>query len=171
MSKKLIILISVFAVLALVTAEVFYFRFHTYFQNTRIEESLPVATQKTLEVESAESSESIMEPKSIVKGNFVAVDFVHKGSGTAQIIEQDGKRYLSLESFEVTNGPDLYIYLSDSKNPGNSIESLDNYVSLGMLKGNQGNQVYEIPESYKGNNTAIIWCKKFGVLFSYAVMQ
>ena len=105
------------------------------------------------------------------EGSFVKVDAVHKGSGIARITEVNGTRYLQLENFEVTNGPDLYVYLSESKTPGGTLESLDKYFSLGPLKGNAGNQIYEIPKPFQGYHTAVIWCQKFGVLFSYAVMR
>ncbi|OGN04524.1 MAG: hypothetical protein A3B99_00955 [Candidatus Yanofskybacteria bacterium RIFCSPHIGHO2_02_FULL_44_12b] len=107
----------------------------------------------------------------MVQGSFVEVDLVHKGSGTAKIIEADGKRILRLENFEVTNGPDLYVYLSESRTPGNDLKSIDKYIILGPLKGNKGDQNYEIPSPFVGYDTAIIWCQKFGVLFSYALMQ
>ena len=143
-------------ILIAVVAELFYFRFHTYLQSKKVNEPTPTESQ---------------DLKVIVQGEFVDVDAVHKGSGIARIIEQDDKRYLRFENFEVTNGPDLYVYLSESKTPGNDLKSLDKYIILGRLKGNIGSQNYEIPESFRGYDTAIIWCQKFGVLFSYAIMR
>ncbi|MEK7151694.1 MAG: DM13 domain-containing protein [Patescibacteria group bacterium] len=157
---KLKTVVIIVLTLIVVVAELFYFRFHTYFQTQRVSESLPVPSNSM--------SDSL---NTIVRGQFVEVDPIHKGSGTAQIIEQEGKRYLRFENFEVTNGPDLFVYLSESKTPGNDLKSLDKYINLGRLKGNVGNQNYEIPEPFRGYDTVIIWCQKFGVLFSYAVMQ
>lgn len=71
----------------------------------------------------------------------------------------------------MTNGPDLYVYLSNSNTPTRDEKSLGQYVNLGRLKGNVGNQNYEIPELASGYTTAVIWCKKFSVLFSYAVSE
>lgn len=144
-------------VIGIVALELFYFRFHTYLQRTEVSEKIPVTGSSA--------------PTTLVQGQFVAVDAVHKGSGTARIIEQGGKRYLRFENFQVTNGPDLYVYLSESKTPGSDLKSLDKYISLGPLKGNVGDQNYEIPEPFRGYDTAVIWCQKFGVLFSYAVMR
>ncbi len=141
-----------------VALELFYFRFHTYFQRTQVNEALPIASTS-------------ISPRTMVQGQFVEVDIVHKGSGTARIIEQEGKRYLRFENFQVTNVPGLYVYLSESKAPGNELKSLDKYISLGRLKGNVGDQNYEIPEPFRGYDTAVIWCQQFGVLFSYAIMQ
>lgn len=159
--KKRVFIIGIAIVIIAVWAEVSYFRFRTYFQRTEVQETLP-----PMPLSQAGSAMRI-----IVSGSFVKVDLVHKGSGTARIIEQAGKRYLRLDNFEVTNGPDLYVYLAESKTPGNTLESLGKYISLGPLKGNVGNQTYEIPEPFRGYDTAVIWCQKFGVLFTYALMQ
>lgn len=169
MNKNSIFVVGgVILVLALFL-EVFYFRFHVYFQETVVNEALPTLLPKT-DADPMKSAEPV-KPQTLVKGSFVEVDAVHKGSGTARIILQDDKRYLRFDNFQVTNGPDLYVYLSESKTPGGDLKSLDKYISLGLLKGNIGDQNYEIPENFQGYNTAVIWCQKFGVLFSYAVME
>lgn len=157
--KKFLIL-GIIVVLA--ALELFYFRFHTYLQRNEVSEAMPSASP---------GAPAAAQPKTIVQGTFTEIDFVHKGSGTAKIIEQGGKRYLRFENFKVTNGPDLYVYLSESKTPGNTLKSLDKYISLGRLKGNVGDQNYEIPEPFRGYDTAVIWCLEFGVLFSYAIMR
>jgi hypothetical protein len=160
--KRVVLLSSlVFITAVAVWAEVSYFQFHTYFQRTVVQETLPPMPSDSTQQGS----------RTIVSGSFTEVDAIHKGSGTARIIEQNGVKYLRLENFEVTNGPDLFVYLSESKTPSNSLESISKYIDLGPLKGNAGNQTYEIPAAISGYNTAIIWCRKFGVLFSYAVMQ
>lgn len=162
MTKSTLKIIIVVIVAVLVALELFYFRFHTYFQSKEINEPLPIVQT---------SSQAESEQRTVVRGTFVGVDAVHKGSGTARIIEDGDKRYLRLENFEVTNGPDLYVYLTESRTPGNDLKSLDKYISLGELKGNVGNQNYEIPNSFRGYDTAVIWCQQFGVLFAYALMQ
>src|SRR5688572_11998007 len=67
-------------------------------------------------------------------GSFVGVgDGIHNAEGTAKVIPlQDGSNILRLENIHVTNGPDLYVYLSTDKS------ALD-FVSLGKLKANNGN--------------------------------
>jgi hypothetical protein len=132
-----------------------------------VNEPLPGSSRKP----SLSGTPAPSDTETVVQGAFVEVDAVHKGSGTARIIEQGGKRYLRLEDFQVTNGPDLYVYLSESKEPDNNLQSLDKYISLGRLKGNAGDQNYEIPEPFLGYDTVVIWCQKFGVLFTYALME
>ncbi len=162
MRTRTITIVAIVLVLAATAADLFYFRFHTYFQRTEVREAMPTPIAPGMPVSA---------PRTLVQGSFVGVDLVHKGSGTAKIIEQGGKRYLRLEDFQVTNGPDLYVYLAQSAAPGNALESFEKYVILGRLKGNVGDQNYEIPSLVQGYHTAVIWCQKFGVLFSYAVMR
>ena len=108
------------------------------------------------------------QPSAMVRqGSFQPVDFVHKGSGIAKILPQtsDGP-ILRLEEFTVTNGPDLYVYLSQNMNIEE--DGLGEYVSLAKLKASSGNQNYSLPQNFEEYNTVVIWCQAFGVLFSYA---
>ena len=97
------------------------------------------------------------------KGSFADADNFHKTSGIAKITVIDGKRYLSFEDFKTTNGPDLYVYLSKDNGAGD-------FVNLGRLKGNIGNQNYEIPEGtdIDSYSKVLIWCRTFSVLFGSA---
>jgi len=75
----------------------------------------------------------------------------------------DGNEVLRLEDFKSTNGPDLYVYLSVDK-------KASDFISLGKLKANQGNQNYQIPSEVDLDeySQVLIWCKTFGVLFGSA---
>ncbi|HYY86492.1 MAG TPA: DM13 domain-containing protein [Nitrososphaeraceae archaeon] len=98
-------------------------------------------------------------------GNFKdAGDGFHMVAGVAKIINlEDGRTFLRLESLKATNGPDLYVYLATGT------DSSD-IVNLGKLKGNIGNQNYEIPSGtdLAKFNTVLIWCKAFSTLFGSA---
>jgi hypothetical protein len=99
-----------------------------------------------------------------ISGNFVGVgDGIHDASGLAKVIPVDGSDVLRLEDFRSSNGPDLYVYLSVDK------EASD-FVDLGRLKGNIGNQNYDIPAGtdLSKYDTVLIWCKQFSVLFGSA---
>lgn len=105
-------------------------------------------------------------------GMFRDADKLHKGSGDAGLYRlADGGHVLRFENLKVTNGPDLHVYLV--KHPGPEASSdvtADNYIDLGALKGNIGNQNYTIPA---GTDVAtfgsvVVWCRAFGVLFSTA---
>lgn len=96
---------------------------------------------------------------------FVGVnDGIHNAEGQAKIIPlSDNSNILRLEDLKVTNGPDLYVYLSTDK-------GASDFVNLGKLKANNGNQNYNIPSDtdLSKYNTVLIWCKAFSVLFGSA---
>ena len=79
------------------------------------------------------------------------------------------RNFLSLienNNEEKYNGPDLYVYLSVGKDTSD-------IVNLGRLKGNIGNQNYEIPTGtdLSKYNTVLIWCKAFSTLFGSAKLS
>ena len=98
-------------------------------------------------------------------GSFVGVgDGIHNAEGIAKLIPlQDGSNIIRLENLQVTNGPDLYVYLATDK-------SASDFVSLGKLKANNGNQNYNIPSQtdLTKYDTVLIWCRPFSVLFGSA---
>ncbi|HEX5920671.1 MAG TPA: DM13 domain-containing protein [Nitrososphaeraceae archaeon] len=114
------------------------------------------------------TSASMTNNTNPLMGNFVgAGDGFHNVEGVAKVITlSDGKTFLRLENLKATNGPDLYVYLSTGK------DSSD-IVNLGRLKGNIGNQNYEIPTGtdLSKYNTVLIWCKAFSTLFGSATLS
>ena len=85
-----------------------------------------------------------------------------------------GEYLLRLEEFKVTNGPDLRVLLSAHPDPMSRSEVKDDgYVELGKLKGNIGNQNYEIPSGVdiSGYRSVVIYCKPFHVIFSVAPLS
>jgi hypothetical protein len=107
-------------------------------------------------------------PDVLRTGSFVgAGDGIHNAEEIAKIIPlQDGSNLMRLENLQVTNGSDLYVYLATDK-------SASDFVSLGKLKANNGNQNYEIPSETDLNkyNKALIWCRPFSVLFGSAELM
>ena len=96
----------------------------------------------------------------------------HETRGTAAIYElPDGKRVLRLTGFETSNGPDVRVFLG-AAGDANDNDTVTNagYVELGSLKGNIGDQNYEIPSDIKlaDYHSVTIWCKRFGVNFGTA---
>ena len=104
-------------------------------------------------------------------GSFSDEDRVHKGSGTATVYRlEDGEHVLRLEDLDVTNGPDLFVLLLRDPE-GRDKER--GYVELGRLKGNRGNQNYDIPaEVVMADHRAVmIYCRAFHVIFSIAQLD
>lgn len=113
-------------------------------------------------------------PAVLARGEFRNADDFHYGSGTATIYKlADGSQVLRLENFEVTNGPDLRVLLAKNNDPKNAGEVQAGYVELGSLKGNIGNQNYEIPVEINIDDygSVVIYCKPFHVVFAVAPLK
>lgn len=110
----------------------------------------------------------------VATGTFRDADRAHKGTGTATILARpDGSAVLRLTEFEVTNGPDLEVWLSANPDPQRSSDVADaEWLALGQLKGNIGDQNYDIPAGTDLSlyQSVVIWCEQFGVLFSPAAL-
>ncbi len=105
----------------------------------------------------------------VVEGAFV--DRSHPTGGQAVVLS-DGtaQRFLRLEGFATDNGPDLNVYLSAA--PPDAPEGAfdDDFVDLGDLQGNVGDQNYEVPAGVDLDRypTVVVWCVRFGVAFGAA---
>ena len=109
------------------------------------------------------------EPVLVLSGAFQDADDNHKGSGSASIYEINGRNVLRFEDFDVTNGPDLHVYLVENAD-ADSLSGFGDYLDLGELKGNQGNQNYDLPNTFDPTSTGgiVIGCEPFQVLFAVA---
>ncbi len=117
--------------------------------------------------ESDEPAEDAMpdsEPAEIV--TLYAGDFSGESRYTITgdaLVLNDGtdQRFLRFENFDSSNGPDLKVYLRADNG---------DFFSLGDLKGNIGDQNYEIPVEVDLDvfSTVEIWCERFGVGFGGA---
>ncbi len=119
-------------------------------------------------------SEQLAEATVQATGTFVDADRAHKGTGTVSVVTRaDGITELQFTMFEVTNGPDLEVWLSAHPDPSSSadVKGAD-WLSLGQLKGNIGDQAYSVPAGtdLSAYPSVVIWCEQFGVLFSPAVL-
>ncbi len=95
----------------------------------------------------------------------------HPTEGTATIYElEDGQLVLRLEDLATDNGPALFVYLSGITPDGPANEVEDVYLDLGVLKGNIGDQNYDIPPGTDLTqfNSVVIWCERFAVVFGTA---
>ena len=100
-------------------------------------------------------------------GTFESV--AHPAEGAARTIRTaGGGTVLTRTSFEVDNGPDLRVYLVAG--PARDESEVDDFKDLGALKGNKGNQQYELPRGLDLGrySTVVIWCRAFSVNFARA---
>jgi hypothetical protein len=95
----------------------------------------------------------------------------HDARGTALVIDAAASNtYVRFEDFEVENGPDLKIYLSRAKADAPEAELAADFVDLGGLKGNVGDQNYLVPASVDLSEyrSVVVWCRRFSVGFAVA---
>ena len=117
--------------------------------------------------------ESAAEWLVVKQGNFVDADDFHQGSGTAMVYQQGEEQVLRFEDFNVTNGPDLHVILTKHPAPASRSEVGEDYIDLGSLKGNQGNQNYPIPAgtNLSEYQSVVIYCVPFHVVFATATLN
>src|SRR5262245_14348576 len=129
---------------------------------------------ETLEssVQGATATAAATEPQALAAGSF------HKGAhetmGSATIYRlASGKRVLRLTHFTTSNGPEVHVYLVKAP------DALDNdtvknagFLDLGPLKGNVGDQNYDVPDDAEVGTCGAdaIWCRRFGVNFGTATL-
>jgi hypothetical protein len=106
----------------------------------------------------------------LVEGGFVPLGR-YSGEGTAVVLNDGSdQRFLRFEDFSTDNGPDLRVYLTASDANGDSGAFDDDFVDLGVLKGNIGDQNYEIPPDVDLSvyDTVVVWCVRFSTPFTAA---
>jgi len=155
-----------------------YFAPQRLFIDDRVHEPLPTVGAPGAEQDSDRDGERAAQradehtTEVLAKGDFQAYE--HSTSGLARALRlPDGSRYLRLEAFETSNGPDLRVYLSAAPAGGDGDAFDDDYVELGELKGNIGSQNYVIPSDVRLGQyeSAVIWCKRFSVAFGAASLS
>ncbi len=181
MNKKILISIGVLIILG-----VAYWLLSPFWRNVMLNEELPGTTNTTsikdnlsvmdadtkanFEKQTIEMKDKIMEKSDAMPASQATVisraDMIsraHEVEGVALLVKSGDETYLRFENLKTINGPDLRIYLgADLSN--------DDFVDLGPIRATEGNVNYAIPpgtdlSKYKN---AMIWCRAFGVLFSYA---
>lgn len=177
MSRRTILVAIAAVVVAGLVVAALVFKPWLLFVDVSVNDALPTVpapTSTTLPTQepTAEPSPSAV-PVQLAAGTLISHE--HETSGSVRIIENpDGTRVLTLENLSTSNGPDVHVWLSAS----DVIEGVDGwytagsaaYVDLGPIKGNLGNQVYEIPADVdlSAYRSVSLWCVQFSVSFGAA---
>lgn len=102
---------------------------------------------------------------------------IHQTSGRATIYKsKDGKEYLRFSDFTTSNGPDVHVVLVRAEDKALEQEIVQGdleHVELGSLKGNQGDQNYDLPASVDLNQyqAVAIYCERFHAIFGVARLE
>jgi hypothetical protein len=138
-------------------------------------DDLPAVTTETTATEATEAT-TVPVPVLLAQGGFISHE--HATSGAAEIIQlPDGARILALRGLDTSNGPDLRVWLTDAPvidgRDGWHVFDDGRYLELGPLKGNIGDQTYDIPADadLAGLTSVSIWCDRFDVSFGAASLM
>ncbi len=106
----------------------------------------------------------------VASGSFVTVDQDHPTKGKATIIEENGRKYLELDSnFTTARGPAVKVVLHRNSSVPVNLRQQD-YVTIAPLQSFDGKQRYALPTSVNLDQyqSVAIWCQRFNVTFGYA---
>ncbi len=117
-------------------------------------------------------SESMQEMESKISSGAQTVVYSKQGqfvgmkgnnaSGKASVISLGNIAFLRFENFQVTNGPDLHVYMTEGGDISTGID-------LGKLKGSVGDQNYALNgASTKRYDTVVIYCQPFHIYYAEA---
>jgi hypothetical protein len=153
MSRKRLFLIG----LAVLVGGWYLFRPERVFIQTKVSEQLP-------------GQGAAGSPQTLLKGRFHSV--AHETRGAASVYRlPDGKQVLRFTEFQTSNGPDVHVYLVAAPDANdNETVTRAGFIHLGVLKGTQGDQNYEVAADVDLTRyrAATIWCRRFGVNFGTA---
>ncbi|MGH3486654.1 MAG: DM13 domain-containing protein [Actinopolymorphaceae bacterium] len=131
----------------------------------------PRSTTPAPPVSSAPTASS--GPAVLASGRFVTQE--HATTGRVRVLRFGaGDRYVRLDDFTTSDGPDLHVWITDQP-AGGSWGKYDDgrFVRLGELKATGGNQNYQVPTDadLNGMRSVVIWCDRFNVAFGSAPLQ
>ena len=150
------------------------FGVHKLFYDEEVNEDFAATAPENRESPQPSAAETASSGSvEVAVGEFHAV--AHPGTGDAIVYRQeDGSHTLRLENLDIFNGPDLYVYAVAADDANDNATVLDaGFLNLGRLKGNQGNQTYELladfdPSTYRSIS---VWCQRFSVNFATAPLR
>jgi hypothetical protein len=140
----------------------FWSTVHTKTVNERVVVGRPASTM------SDATATAAAVPVQEQTGRFVSGE--HETKGVASVVRlSDGSRMVTLTGFSTAAGPDVRVRVV----PGHTDDGgAKGNVDLGGLKGNKGNQQYELPEGLDAKGySVVIWCRAFSAVFGSAFLQ
>jgi Electron transfer DM13 len=152
----------VFCGVVVLAALWYAFRPEKLFVTQRVNEAAPVTS----------TDQPLLVSTTRLSGN------LHPTSGRASIFKlKDGTFELRLTDFSTSNGPDVHVVLAASTDPAIAAKTpgvnLQSPLELGKLKGNEGNQNYNIPSGADlvKQNEVVIYCERFHAVFGSGDLQ
>lgn len=121
---------------------------------------------KKSKVDDTPSNDIINPAATVLASGSFSGNMSYTVTGTAEFVNDNGKKKLVLRGFSTSNGPDLKVYIATSR-------QASTIISLGNLKSTSGQQVYDITgmPDFAQYKFALIWCQQFTVLFGSAELK
>ncbi|MFD5424916.1 DM13 domain-containing protein [Streptomyces sp. NPDC127084] len=175
--KKPVVRVVLVVVAVALAFGVYWFQPWKLFVDETVREELPQAVPSAAADGTGSGVPSApAEPQVLATGTFISHE--HTTEGKVRIVRlADGSRVLRLEGLDTSNGPDLRVWLTDAPvkegTAGWRVFDDGAYVSLGKLKGNKGDQNYDVPADVDlSKYTSVsIWCDRFDVSFGAAELS
>ena len=141
---------TVFRIVLIMTLLYSGMRWYARTTEKNIDEALPVDAGKALRV-----------------GTFAGTNSAGDSRGSVSEYSVHGRRFLHFENFFVTNAPGLRVFLSESGVTASSS------MMIAKLKGNSGNQNYDIPPeaALRVLDTVVIQSKLLGTVYAKATLK
>lgn len=164
---------SIFVGTAVVAGAVLWYLFRpdALIIDRTVNESFPAASamgESAMGQSSMEADET--EPVKLLSGRFHSN--AHETSGLATLYRlADGRRVLRLTGLATSNGPDVRVYLVAAGDvEKEAAAKRAGFVDLGALKGNAGDQNYDVPRGLDLSRyrAVSVWCRRFSVNFGAA---
>ena len=117
---------------------------------------------------------NVQAAQPLASGEFQELDALHWGAGTATIYElPDSSRILRFEVFSSARGGDVRVYLARDPQPLSALQLGNDFLDLGRLKGNVGDQSYFLPSDHDLSvyNSAVVYCRQFSTVITVATLR
>ena len=114
------------------------------------------------------------QARALLSGEFIQINALHWGAGTATIYQwAEGQRTLQLTDFTAARGGDMRLYLSRDPQPLETLQIGLDFLDLGRLKGNIGDQSYLLPAGHDLSiyKSAVVYCRQFDEVITVATLR
>ncbi len=129
-----------------------------------MDESATITRTISEEMDQMTEGDKMQSTEILKTGEFIGLAG-HQANGLAKIIKVGKDSFLRFEDFEVTNGPDLRVYVTPNGDVHDGIH-------LEKLKGSRGSQNYSLENiDLDVYDTVVIYCQPFGVYFAEAKLM
>ena len=121
-----------------------------------------------------ERSSALAGARVLASGEFQELNALHYGAGRATIYElADSTRILRFEDFSSARGGDVRVVLARDPQPLSALQLGDDYLDLGRLKGNIGDQSYFLPAERDLSlyRSAVVFCRQFNLSITVATLR